>query len=51
MFFPPFVTAELLFFKEAIVDQTTCYQDDNFAEMLFQEIETSSLLTQDAHLK
>ena len=53
-FFPPSVTAELPFFKQTTVDQTTCsYQDDNLAEMLFQEIQTSSssLLTQDALLK
>lgn len=50
-FFPPFVTAELPFFKQAIVDHTIgSYHDDNLAEMLFQEVQTSSssLLTQDA---
>jgi len=48
-FFPPFVTAELPFFKQTIIDQTTCsYQDDNVAELLFQ---TSSLLAQDALFK
>lgn len=53
-FFPPFVTAELPFFKQTVVDQTTCsYQDDNLAEMLFQESQTSSssLLTQDVLFK
>lgn len=42
-FFPPFVTAELPFFKQTIVDQATCsYQDYNLAGMLFQESQTSS---------
>lgn len=53
-FFPPFVTAELPFFKQTVVDQTICsYQDDNLAEMLFQESQTSSssLLTQDVLFK
>lgn len=53
-FFPPFVTAELLFFKQTIVDHTIAsYRDYNLAEMWFQEIQTSSssLLIQDALLK
>lgn len=53
-FFPPFVTAELPFFKQTIVDHTIgSYQDDNLAEMFFQEIQTSSssLLTQDCTFK
>lgn len=51
---PPFVAAELPFFKQTIVDWTThSYQDDNLAEMLFQEIQTSSssLLIQDTLFK
>lgn len=53
-FFPPFVVAELPFFKQTIVDHTIGnYHDDNLAEMLFQEIQTSSssLLTKDPLLK
>lgn len=37
-FFPPFVTAELPFFKQTIVDHTIAsYRDYNLAEMWFQE--------------